>query len=294
MQVCATFATPLPTPTPTGVVDLQVIANPNPVGAAHGRVTFTFNYQNQSGGVINNAKLLVTVPNNTLFNPAINPPGWSCPNGPEAGKVCTLNLGNIAPTLGRSQTQVNAIALFVVDILRPLPADVNTLDIGGQIVDSNGATRATAALSVPVAPAPSFQLSVAIEPPTPKPSGLVTITINYTNNGNIALSNVILSAIVPEHSKFYGGESTQGWDCAPGSSPGTFCRISLGNIPSGQHGIVRFVIVLDANIPVGVTQLSINLSATDGNGNTLNELRDGIVIGLGKSGIIIYLPAMRR
>lgn len=269
------------------------------MGGSDNRVTFTIDYQNKSGATIPNAKLIVTVPNNSVFNAAANPPGWICPNGTDAGKTCELNLGNLAPNVARSGDAATVITLFVVDIVRPLPENVTSIDMIARIVDGGGSIRGSATLSVSVGvptapPAPAFQLSIRVEPTSPKPNENLSFALNYTNTGNVTLNNLVLSLTVPTHSKFNAGASTPGWDCPHDSGPGAICRFNLGSVAPGIHGEIRFVVTMDSVLPLNATQIETTVTITDGDGNILNGTGDKVAIDVTQPSRNIYLPMFSR
>ena len=69
-----------------------------------------------------------TVPDYTAFNASESASGWSCTGAGAAGSTCTFTVGPL--TVGGGGT-----ILFAVDVIHPVPTEVDQIDNGVSITD---------------------------------------------------------------------------------------------------------------------------------------------------------------
>jgi len=84
------------------------------------------------------------------------------------------------------------------------------------------------------------------------PGGVVTYTLIYTNVGNQNATGVVITDVVPANTSFTGA----GWTCVPNTSAGSECTFNVGNLNAGASGAASFVVMVNASVPAGVTQIN--------------------------------------
>lgn len=92
---------------------------------------------------------------------------------------------------------------------------------------------------------------------TTAPGNNVTYTLNYSNYGNIAATNVLLRETVPADTTYDSANNATAWICGLNPAPaGTSCTFSLGTLAAGANGSVTFVVTVANPLAASVTQLS--------------------------------------
>ena len=140
----ATDTTPL-----AGAPDLTLAkTSGTAIAVPAGAIAYTLAYANVGNRAATGVVLTDTVPANTAFNAGASTAGWACvPNG-NAGGVCTLSLGSLAPAASGSAT-------FAVTVANPLPPGTTSISNTASIADdgANGAdptpANGTSTLAVP-------------------------------------------------------------------------------------------------------------------------------------------------
>ncbi len=69
-------------------------------------------------------------------------------------------------------------------------------------------------------------------------------TLNYSNTGELDLTDVVITETVPENTTFDAAGSTAGWTCADGSEAGTICELSIDDLATGASGSVEFGLIV--------------------------------------------------
>jgi uncharacterized repeat protein (TIGR01451 family) len=254
-------------------VDLQLSKDDGGVTAVPGgTIIYTLAFTNAGDIAASNVVLTETVPTTTTFNAGASS-GWSCTPDSSAGSQCTLAIATLAG--GGS----NGTADFAVDVDNPLPAGAtqiaNTAEIGddgSNGPDANDADN-TAGDVTPVNAAPDLQLSKDDGGVTAVPGGTISYTLTFTNAGDIAASNVVLTEIVPSNTTFNAGASS-GWSCTPDSSAGSQCTLAIAALAGGgSNGTADFAVDVDNPLLAGVTQIDNTAEIGDdgSNGPDANE-----------------------
>ncbi len=104
--------------------------------------------------------------------------------------------------------------------------------------------------------------TITPSPPAPGVPSVLRYTINYSNLGNIAATNVVITETVPQFSRFNKTTSTggntmppTGWDCADLSPAGTTCNFNIATVPAGGSGTLYFDVVIDESVPANTTEI---------------------------------------
>jgi uncharacterized repeat protein (TIGR01451 family) len=200
------------------------------------------------------------VPANTSFSSAGSTAGWSCANGSPAGTPCTLTIGTLAAGASGSAT-------FAIQVVTPFPANVSQLANAALAQDGSGRS-ASGSTTTPVSTTPGLSLSKSDGSTSTTPGAVVIYTLSYQNTGNVNLSAVQLSEIVPTNTTFNAANSTTGWSCANGSPAGTSCSFSIGSLAGGASGSVAFAVKVDNPFSNGATQLDNTADIADTGSST--------------------------
>jgi len=89
-----------------------------------------------------------------------------------------------------------------------------------------------------------------------EPGGLIRFSLHYTNTGGIDVSGVTLRETVPLHTSFDASlAENAGWICAPGTSAGSECVYTVGDLPAGASGTLSFVVRVNDPLPAGVSEV---------------------------------------
>jgi len=146
-------------------------------------------------------------------------------------------------TVGPLAGSQSASFSLVVNVSPTLPAGTrldNTVAIGTQTPESNyannQATRSTIVQAADVIVSKSA-------PTTTKPSRPITYTIAYTNTGNIAADNVVVTDTLPS------GVSYSSASPAPSSMAGPVLIWNLGSLNLGSSGTITLIGVVSPSVP---------------------------------------------
>ena len=95
------------------------------------------------------------------------------------------------------------------------------------------------------------------------PGGIVAYSLHYTNTASTALTGIMISETIPDHSTFDSSTSSSGWVCAPDRNPGSVCNFEVGTVAAGAtNGVpIRFAVKVDLPL-TGVNVNSISNFAT--------------------------------
>ena len=264
--------TPTPgDPTLTPVVaapDFRILKDDGNVSVEPGGpIVYTLTYSNEGDQDATGVFLRETVPAHSTFNALASTPGWVCaPNG-NTGSICTLAIG---PLRGKGG---GGTARFAVQTINPVPAGVAQIDNRACIQDDglNGPDPTPANNcddeATPLVGQPDLRIVKEDGGVTVEPAGTVIYTLTYSNTGNQGATGVILREIVPANTSFNAGASTAGWTCVPNAAAGSACTFTLGGVPGGANGTVRFAVQALSPVPAGVDQLDNRVCIEDDNTN---------------------------
>jgi uncharacterized repeat protein (TIGR01451 family) len=90
---------------------------------------------------------------------------------------------------------------------------------------------------------------------TADPGQVIPYTLTVLNQGNATASTSVLTEAVPAGTTFHAAASSPGWACS-GTTAGSTCSISLGNVVPGATVTKFFAVTADLPFPVGTAQVS--------------------------------------
>ena len=193
----------------------------------------------------------------------------------------TVNIGNTAgdatvqvaiPSLAASDT---AIIEYDTVIDSPLPAGVTEVvnqatfdsdELPPGISDDPGPPDPDDPTVVPVNAAPDLSVAKTDTVGSAAPGDTIVYSLDYANNGNQDATGVVITETVPAATTFNAGASTAGWSCG-GTTPGSTCAFSVGDLDAGDTGSVLFAVDVDTPLDSGVTQVLNSTSIADDGSN---------------------------
>src|SRR6185436_6933180 len=208
---------------------------------------YTLTYENLGGLTAPNAVITETVPQYTTFYDPGNTSGWSCSHGATYPTVCLFTVGTVAG-------QGSGVVTFTVKVVNPIPTGVDKIYNTATIADdgSNGEDpnpgNNDAMDYTPVDAAPDLVLTKDDGGVTVEPGDTITYTLTYNNtSGTQGATGVVITETVPANTTFTG----TGWTCV-----GSVCTKSIGTLPIGGTGSVKFVVTVTNTVGAGVVTIT--------------------------------------
>ena len=257
-----------PTVTPVNAApDLSIVKDDGGITTVPGGVVvYTLSYQNTGNQDATGVVLTDTVPVGTSFNAGASTAGWVCVPGTGAGSVCTLAIGALAAGASGS-------ADFAVTVDNPVPPGFTLVANTAVIADdgSNGAdptpgnntSSDTTPVDVPSNPSLDALKEVEIisDPggnQLADPGDVLRYTITVINDGDTVIENAVLQDTPDPVTTLVVGSvtTTQGAVTIGNNAGDTSVEVAFGNLAVGQTVVVVFDVMVNFNIPAGVTQIS--------------------------------------
>lgn len=219
--------------------DLLVTKTDGGISAGAGQqITYTINYTNVGTQAATGVVLTDVVPANTSYVGY----GWThVVNATYAQAVGTVPAG------GSGSYQI------VVQVTSTLPLGVNAVtntvrigDDGLNGLDPNISNN-TATDSTPIIAVPDLVVTKSANVGSILAGQLITYTVNYSNTGARAATNVRLTETLPAHTGYIG----YGWSWVGGS---TYVQ-NVGTVAAGSSGSRQFVVQVDPVLPGGVNYI---------------------------------------
>jgi uncharacterized repeat protein (TIGR01451 family) len=212
---------------PSAVLSIAKTADVSIVDPGN-KITYTLTYKSYGELDAAGASLNETVPQDTVFKPALSTPGWTCTPDATAGSACTLALGTVPVGAGGSAT-------FTVKVKA-------TVSASGAISNTACAQPGPncASTSTPTTAAPILSITKTANFTEARPGNVLRYTIKIFNTGNQDAAPVTVTDTVPGNSVFDPANSTAGWSCAPNNSAGSVCTFPVANLAAGDHATVVF------------------------------------------------------
>jgi uncharacterized repeat protein (TIGR01451 family) len=201
-----------------------------------------------------------TVPSGSQFSAADSDPGWSCPTGITAGKICTISAGTLAQ--GTPFT-----ALFGVQLPGPFAAAVSSISFTASVADDGSSgpdpTPAdnTAGTTTPLDASPDLSLLATTAPASVVTGNVARYVLSWANHGSQDATGTVVSVTVPVGTTYVAAGSSAGWSCANGAVAGTICTATVTGAV-GDSGLLDFRV--KAVAPVGSTVNLVGTFADDG------------------------------
>ncbi|MFN8483234.1 MAG: isopeptide-forming domain-containing fimbrial protein [Anaerolineae bacterium] len=228
-------------------------------------IVYDLAYTNNGNQDATGVKLTETVPDHTTFVPSSSTAGWTCVPNNNAGSTCTFNVaGTVAGGGGTGAVQ------FAVRVVTPWPTGVPRLVTNTASVADDGSNGAdptpgdnTATDTTPVKAVPDLVITKTDNGISTAPGGLIIYTLDYKNVGSTGATGVRIIEIVPPHTTFDAANSDPGWTCADAGRAGSVCVYSVGSLPVGASGSVKFAVRVDTSVPSGVREIVNRVTISD-------------------------------
>jgi uncharacterized repeat protein (TIGR01451 family) len=252
--------------------DMQTTASdsPDPV-APDGNITYTVTVTNAGPDAAQNANMNVVLNNTLRYQSITTPAGWNCPSlavGYGASFTCT------AATFAPAASSVFTIVLNAGSAqFGVLTQTINQLfGSNNQWFDTNNANNNVTVSTLYATPSVDLGVTASDAPDPVSPDGNITYTVNVTNSGPDAGTNVNLNVPLNNTLRFQSLSAPAGWACpslAVGSGASFTCTAATLAVASPS----QFTIVLKAglaqfgNINQTITQ---NFNVTSGAADPVN------------------------
>ena len=234
-----------------------------PSSGAGDSLIYNVTYGNFGQQGATNVMLTQTLPVGVSFDAGNSSSGWV--ETSPGSRIFELNVGDVAGgSLGNS-------VLFAVTVDNPVASGVESVLANVTIAD-DGMNGADADLSNnldddldAVDAAPDLAIANDDGGVQAIPGGTVVYILDYANVGPQDSTGVVITETLPANTTFDLANSTPGWvETSPGSG---IYEFSVGDLASGESGTVDFAVVLDANLPSGVTVISDTATIFDDGSN---------------------------
>ena len=210
-----------------------------------------------------NVVLTETLPAGVTFDPTNSSVGWT-ETAPGSG-VYELNVGSVPGGSTGSMVQ------FAITVDDPAAAGVDSLlatitiaDDGANGIESDLTNNSDDDIDTLDA-APDLAITNDDGGVQAVPGGTVIYTLDYSNVGPQDATGVVITETLPANTTFDATNSTPGWtETAPGS--GVY-EYMIGDLASGASGMIEFAVVVDVNLPAGVTMITDDASIADDGSN---------------------------
>lgn len=141
----------------------------------------------------------------------------------------------------------------------PVPTEIPTLPP----TSTPTPTETPTVITTP-SPVHSFAFDVDVVPTGPKPGDDLIDTLNYCNNGTVAINGVVFQVIVPAYTNFNSSKSDAGWLCLQPYA-GNPCQFFGGRVDAKSCGIVKLALTMHNEIPDSAQVVSLTVNAFNSN-----------------------------
>ncbi len=130
------------------------------------------------------------------------------------------------------------------------------------------------------------------------PGGTIAYTLTYTNAGPSDASGVVITETVPADTTFNAAASFPSvWDCPDGSSAGSLCTLSVGDLVVGAVESARFAVTVSAVLPPGVETITNTVLIREDGSKGTEDLTDNVdteITPIGRPAPLIIKAADRE
>jgi uncharacterized repeat protein (TIGR01451 family) len=251
------------TTTVATATDLMVVKNdgPDPVGAGNVLV-YTVDVSNLGPHTADGVVLADAIPANTTFLTGTADPDYTCSTPPPGGTgliSCTRNAPMLAGVVDNFvfQVTVDPAASGTVGNTAVVAAANNT--------DPNPGNDASTVTTTVITSA-DLGVTKADAPDPVAPNGILTYTVDITNNGPGVPAAVQLNDAVPANTTFLDGTPDPDYTCVtpPPGGTGTITCTRNTPMPAGLTETLTFRVTVDPGA-TGVISNTVTVSATDNN-----------------------------
>ena len=192
----------------------------------------------------------------TTFNPAPSTAGWTCaPTTTPAAPASWPRRTGCGRRAGGGCT-------FAVTSTPAVPALVTLLENTAIVTDdgTNGIEPTpennTDTETTPLIAAPDLMITKDDGLDIVSPGSLLVYDVEYDNIGDQDATGVVVTETVPAATVFDAGASLPSvWSCPDGSTGGTVCTVTLGDLAAGDGGSLSFAVRVADPVPPGTTQI---------------------------------------
>jgi uncharacterized repeat protein (TIGR01451 family) len=236
---------------PGSDLSLTMSASPNPV-FVNSNVVYTMTVSNAGPGPADSVVISQTLP-----------PGFESYSTSNSPVSSSLNGTNLTLVLGTLPVYGSATVYVIVPYSIPGLA-TSTATVGSEEVDPNPANNSASVAVLVTEQNADVAVSMTGSPSAVLQAGLLTYTIDVTNNGPFTADNVTLATTLPANANFVSAAASQGTVI----DNGTFA--TLGNIGLGTNVVVT--ITISPTVTGSITASTVaSITNTQMDPNTFNN-----------------------
>jgi len=141
-------------------------------------------------------------------------------------------------------------------------------------------------------PAPSLTFTLAVAPAAPTVGDDLIYTLQYQNEGTLALDDLTFRLLIPAYTQFNRSKSAAGWGCLQASA-GHPCQLTLGQVASKDGGTVAFALTLHGDTTGTIPPVILTVQASNA-AQSINLERRAEVAVQGQQSYTTYLPLAQQ
>ena len=218
-------------------------------------LTYTVTVYNDGNSTAPNVLLTDTIPANTTFQSASD-------SGALLVGVVTWPTFDLAASSSTFRT-------VTVQVDNPLPSGVESITNTAEAHDDGSAgpdpTSNNTATDVDAIDAgPDLVITKDDGVNIVSPGSLLVYAIRYDNVGDQDATGVVITETVPNETTFDAAASLPTvWSCPDGSTGGTTCTLTIGDLAAGTGGNLTFAVRIDDPVTPGTSQIVDTISIAD-------------------------------
>jgi|GEM_PF-2047760 len=232
---------------------------------------YEITYRNEGNQDASGVEIVQRVPQFTTFNKTLSSPEWGCADNSQSLTLCAVDIGDLA-------AGATGVLTFATNIRETFP--VNVANVNGLITIADDSGRNDEDIEqTPVDSSPDLEITLADDPGIVASGNTIIYTLDYANIGNQDAIGVLMVETVPLHTRYSQSNSTPGWDCPDQSEGGTNCILTIGSVPAGVEGQVKFAVQVVPRLPADVTEIShsVVIAGSGVEQNIINNVDDGVL-----------------
>ena len=201
------------------------------VVSAGSTLSYSLLYQNTGATIANNVVIADVLPQGTTFLPPSS-------GGTEAGGVVTWNVGDLGP----GQSGIVQLTVLVDGVI----PNGTVLHNSSSIRSDNSPPSQALLVNTIVDSRPDLQFSKQASPSQVAPGANVTYTINYENTGSDVATDVVITDLLPDMTRFVSASDGGAFDDTAGT-----ITWDIGSVPALATGSVILVVALQQDVANG-------------------------------------------
>ncbi len=224
-------------------------------------LAYLVSYGNVSTQAASGTLISVALPENTIFDSQSSTTGWTFD---ELINEYVFSVGALASGASGQIT-------FAVLVDDTIPSGIETIDASYEITDDGSSgidptpENNLAQVSTVLDAVPDLSITVSNENVYVQPGATLVFDINYSNVGNQDAEGVELTVNLPDNTTFDPDNSSPGWEI--GTLQSVQYKKTVGILNALEHGLAKFAVLVDEDLPPGITQILLSAGIIDDGSN---------------------------